>query len=99
MYNYAQQLTLDSARMVLVSDCRSYLNAASNLAITSDEKQRVQFFNTGFTMIEGFWDQYNLGKSNVDLKSFIGNNILGTDRYLFSGTDSSYINTLYSLIK
>lgn len=98
LYNYPQQLKLDSTRLVLVENCRKYLDAATNLAVTKEQKERVQFFNTGFTFIEGLWDLYNLKKNNVDLKNYIKEKISGTGRILFSGTDSNYVNSLYNLI-
>ena len=100
LYNYPQQLKLDSTRLVLVGNCRKYIDAAINLAQTQVQKERVQFFNTGFTFIEGMWLNYNLGVGNKNsLTDFINTNIRGNDRILFLGKDNSQVDGFIKLLK
>lgn len=98
LYNYPQQLKLDSSRLVLVGNCRKYLDAATNLAVTKEQKERVQFFNTGFTFIEKLWKMYNLknGDKNEIIK-YITDSISNNDRILFSGQSDGVINFINNM--
>lgn len=95
LYNYPQQFKLDSSRLVLVGNCRKYLDAATNLAVTKEQKERVQFFNTGFTFIENLWKLYNLKQGDkTSIKKYMDNNVIGSDRILFIGNDSIQLNNI-----
>lgn len=98
LFNYPEQLKLDSTRFEQVKECRKYLDAANNLAKTDIEKMRIDFFNKGFTFTEKLWSFYNTKSGKEDLKDYINKNVVGNDRILFLGNDTTFISGFLKLI-
>ena len=99
---YNTQLSLDINELALVQQARQNVDKAYLLAMTDNQKKRIELFSNGFKISEGFFGVFN--SKTVDtakvngLKDYLKNTVSGNQMMMNMATDKNFLLVMDNLI-